>query len=148
MRIVLVVIILMSACTVFSEPVVKGRYVIPKKENAGVYVNRVRSLNEQMLYAAHLNDRLLVLEEHGDCYKVINDTGQVGWIKKEYVTVVTGGTKMGFDPATVLGHSDNPDVIILHGANALDNVEIKLDRSFKESLKENLDRESMQRSLE
>jgi hypothetical protein len=133
---------------VFSEPLVKGRYVIPKKENAGVYVNRVRSLNEQMLYAAHLNDRLLVLEEQGDSYKVINDTGQVGWIKKEYVALVKSGAKMGFDPAEVQGYNNSLSPFIITDVTDPKDVEIKFDRSFKEALRENLDRESITRAIE
>ena len=64
------------------------KYVSPKKEGVGVYENEVRKLYEQPLTKVGTADRLLVLEEKRNAYKV-DASGTKGWVDKSQV-VATG----------------------------------------------------------
>jgi hypothetical protein len=50
-----------------------------------------------------------------------------------------------FEVTPVEGYLENPDIIIVEGARDPDDVGISLNRSFKESLRDNVDRESITR---
>jgi len=141
------IVLLASVC--FSAPKGKDKqFATPKSEDVGVYKNEVRALNEKPLFTAGTASRLVVLDDHKDKYKVKNDAdGQVGWIEKSQV-VITGKTKaFVFDDAEVIGYLDNPTPIYIIDANDPNADPIKLDRSFADALRQNVDKETVERQV-
>ena len=120
------------------------KYVSPKKEGIGVYENEVRKLYEQPLVKVGSADRLLVLEETRNAYRV-DANGTKGWVDKSQV-VATGKSKtFVFDNAEVVGYLDNPTPVYIIDADDPNANPITLDRSFKDALRENVDRETLER---
>jgi hypothetical protein len=91
-----------------------------------------------------VEDRLQVLEQDRNHYKVKSPDGQVGWVEKRLVATASGKQFM-FDDAEVIGYLDNPTPVYIIDADAKDATPIKLDRSFAEALRENVDRETVER---
>lgn len=120
------------------------KYVQPKKSNVGLYSNETRSVNEQAIRQVGLTDRLKVLQDTRSHYKVRTDDGVVGWVEKRLVASAAGKSFM-FDDAEVIGYLDNPTPVYIIDADSKDATPIKLDRSFAEALRENVDRESVER---
>jgi hypothetical protein len=121
-----------------------AKFVQPKEDGVGLYQNETRAVNEQALFRAKLDDRLQVLATGRDHFKVRTDAGQVGWIEKRLV-VSTSGKQFMFDDAEVIGYLDNPTPVYIIDADSKDATPIKLDRSFADALRENVDRETVQR---
>jgi hypothetical protein len=120
------------------------KYVSPKKEGVGVYENKVRKLYEQPILKVGSGDRLLVLDETRNAYEV-EVKGTKGWVDKSQV-VATGKSKtFVFDNAEVVGYLDNPTPVYIIDADDPNANPITLDRSFKDALRENVDRETLER---
>lgn len=120
------------------------KYVQPKKGNVGIYKNETRSVNESAIAKVGLNDRLKVLQSKRNHYRVRADDGTTGWVEKRLVASAAGKSFM-FDDAEVIGYLDNPTPVYIIDADSKDATPIKLDRSFAEALRENVDRESVER---
>ena len=141
------IVLLASVC--FSANKSKDKqFATPKSEDVAIYKNEVRALNEKPLYTAGTRSRLVVLDDHKDKYKVKNDAdGQIGWIEKSQV-VITGNTRaFVFDDAEVIGYLDNPTPIYIIDANDPNADPIKLDRSFADALRQNVDKETVERQV-
>ena len=137
-------IIFVCLVVVFAADQVK-KYVTPKVDNIGVYQNEVRGLYETPIFTVNTSDRLIVLTDKGKDYKIQNSTGQVGWVEKRYV-VATGRNKtFVFDNADVVGYLYNPTPIYIIDADDQNTDPINLNRSFKEEMKENVDKETTER---
>jgi hypothetical protein len=122
----------------------KAKFVQPTKGNVGVYENQIRKPYEQAVLTVGVEDRLQVLEQARNHYKVKTPGGQVGWVEKRLVAT-TSGKQFLFDDAEVIGYLDNPTPVYIIDADAKDATPIKLDRSFAEALRENVDRETVER---
>jgi hypothetical protein len=121
------------------------KYVTPTKEDVGVFKNEVRELYEKPVFTCGSNDRLLVLETGKQSYKVQKGDGETGWVEKRLV-VTTGKSKsFVFDDAEVIGYLDNPTPVYIIDADNPNADPIKLDRSFADALRENVDRETIER---
>jgi hypothetical protein len=121
------------------------KYVTPTKEDVGVFKNEVRELYEKPVFTVGSNDRLLVLETSKQSYKVQKGDGETGWVEKRLV-VTTGKSKsFVFDDAEVIGYLDNPTPVYIIDADNPNADPIKLDRSFADALRENVDRETIER---
>lgn len=132
-------------CAFAGDPVKK--YVQPTKDDVGVYKNEVRELYEQPLFTVGTNDRLLILDTKARNYKVQSPTGQVGWVEKRLV-VATGKSKtFVFDNAEVIGYLDNPTPVYIIDSDDPNADPINLDRSFKDALRENVDKETVERQV-
>ena len=137
----LVVIFLASTFT-FAQ---RGpKFVQPKKNGVGIYKNETRSVNETATLTVGVGDRLKVLRSSRNHYKVRTDDGNEGWIEKRLVAAASGKSFL-FDDAEVIGYLDNPTPVYIIDADSKDATPIKLDRSFAEALKENIDRETVER---
>ena len=124
------------------------KYVSPTQKGVGVYKNQTRDLYEEPIAEVGTDDRLLVLETTRRHYKVQAPDGTEGWIEKRMV-VATGKSKTFiFDNAEVIGYLDNPTPVYIIDADDPDSDPINLDRSFKEALRENVDRETVERQAE
>ena len=122
----------------------KTKFVQPTSNNVGVYRNEIRKVNEQAIMKVGVEDRLQVVKTSRNHYKVKTSTGDVGWVEKRLV-VATSGKKFMFDDAEVIGYLDNPTPVYIIDADSKDATPIKLDRSFAEALRQNVDRETVER---
>ncbi|MGD9201211.1 MAG: hypothetical protein PVI26_06590 [Chitinispirillia bacterium] len=120
------------------------QYVQPKSNNVGLYQNEKREVNETAIKKLTVNDRLQIMKKKRNHYQVKADDGTVGWIEIRLVASASGKSFM-FDDAEVIGYLDNPTPVYIIDADSKDATPIKLDRSFAEALRQNIDREAVQR---
>jgi hypothetical protein len=138
------IIISLMATLAFAQKDLK-KYVTPTKDEVGVFKNEVRELYEKPSFVVGTSDRLLVLETGKQSYKVQKGDGTTGWVEKRLV-VTTGKSKsFVFDDAEVIGYLDNPTPVYIIDADNPNADPIKLDRSFADALRENVDRETIER---
>lgn len=123
----------------------KEKYVIPKKNRVKIYENRIRRLNESSIFEVNNSSRLRVLYEKKNSFKIQDEEGRIGWVGKRFVVSLKDPTLFKFDPADVIGYIDNPSPVGIFDATDPEETQIKLERSFKEQLKRNVDREMLQR---
>jgi len=140
---ILLVILMFTASSIFAE---KVKFVQPKKNNVGIYRNETRGVNESALAMLKIEDRLKVLNEKRNHYQVKMADGTVGWVEKRLVAETSGKSFM-FDDAEVIGYLDNPTPVYIIDADSKDATPIKLDRSFAEALRENVDKETVHRQV-
>ncbi len=123
------------------------KYVTANKDGTGVYKNEMRELYEQPAFTVGTNDRLQILDSKGNFYKVKGANGQIGWVEKNLV-VATGKSKtFVFDNAEVVGYLDNPTPVYIMDTDDPNADPINLDRSFKDALRENVDKETVERQV-
>jgi hypothetical protein len=141
------VILAAIGCAVFAAD--QGqKYVSPTKDGIGIFKNETRQLYEQPVTTVGPQDRLVVIENGRSCYKVKSPGGTVGWIEKS-ACVATGKSKTFiFDNAEVIGYLDNPTPVYIMDADDPNADPINLDRSFKDALRENVDRETIERETQ
>jgi len=143
----LIFIILISAFSVFAQSGEGQKYVSPKKDGVGLYKNEVRQTYEKPIAKLSKADRLLVVQTSRYNYKVQHPDGKSGWVEKNEV-VATGKSKtFVFDGADVFGYLDNPTPVYIIDADDPDAAPISLERSFKDALRENVDRETVERQV-
>ena len=138
---------IMIVFNLFAGYPAKNLYVMPEYDNVGVYENRVRMLNENSVFRVNQEARLLVLEIGDDCYKVRDGSGRTGWIEKRHVALSKDVCSLEFDPKDVTGYDDDKPMVIIHDYDGEEDTRIKLDRSFAENLKCNVDREALHRQV-
>jgi hypothetical protein len=121
------------------------KYVTPTANDVGVFKNEIREVYEKPIFTVGTNDRLLIISSGRNHYKVQKADGEIGWIEKRLV-VTTGKSKtFVFDDAEVIGYLDNPTPVYIIDADNPNADPIKLDRSFADALRENVDRETVER---
>ena len=121
------------------------RYVQAKEGAVGVYKNQVRDVYEQPVFKVGPDDRLLVVDSKGENYKVQNNEGQSGWVEKRLVVLIGKSKTFVFDNAEVVGYLDNPTPVYILDSDDPNAERIYLDRSFKEALRDNVDKETAER---
>ena len=122
------------------------KYVSAKKVDTGIFENEVRKLYEQPILKVTTDDRLLVLKETRGSYQV-EFGGKRGWVDKGSVVAVGKSKTFVFDNAEVIGYLDNPTPVYIIDADDPNANPITLDRSFKDALRENVDRETVERQV-
>ncbi len=144
LKITTVILIGLFASLAFSAKDAQ-RFVTPTKEDVGVFKNEIRELYEKPVFTVGTSDKLVVLSEGRQHYKVQKGDGEIGWVEKRLV-VATGKSKtFVFDDADVIGYLDNPTPVYIIDADNPNADPIKLDRSFADALRENVDRETVER---
>lgn len=78
--------------------------------------------------------------------KIMKSTGETGWIKKRLVKAVPW-RGMVFENVAVMGYLENPTPILIAVNDDSPEEMIELNRSFKDALKENIDRETVCRQM-
>ncbi|MFP4162350.1 MAG: hypothetical protein ACLFQB_00665 [Chitinispirillaceae bacterium] len=137
---------LILACFVFTTFAQES--VKPTKNEVGIYENRIRETYEEPIFTVGPSDYLDVVKKKGDHYKIETSSGQEGWVEKNLVSAVSSDSKSRsfvFEDAEVIGYLDNPTPVYIMDMDDPDADPINLDRSFKEALKENVDKETIQR---
>ncbi len=123
------------------------KFVVPNKDGVGVYKNEIRQLYEQPISTVGTSDRLQVLGTKGGFYKIKDASGQVGWIEKKEVATAGKSKTFVFDNAEVVGYLDNPTPVYIMDTDDPNADPINLDRSFKDALRENVDKETVERQV-
>ena len=121
-----------------------SKFLLPTQGGVGIYKNEVTKVNEAALVTVGTADKLTVLSTGKDKYQVKTADGTKGWVEKRLVTDASGKS-FAFDDADVIGYLDNPTPIYIIDADNKDQTPITLDRSFADALKQNADRESIER---
>jgi hypothetical protein len=132
----------LAASSIFAQ-----KFVQPKKNSVGIYQNEKRGVNENAVKTVGVDDRLKVLKTKRNHYHVQMNDGTRGWIEKRLCATASGKSFM-FDDAEVIGYLDSPTPVYIIDADSKDATAIKLDRSFAEALRENVDRETVERQQE
>lgn len=146
MRLNTLSLLIIFTVAIFSS-VHAQKYVTPNKDNVGVYKNQTREVYEEPIFTVGTKDRLIVKDEKGRFYKVEGPSGDNGWIEKRLV-VATGKSKtFVFDNAEVVGYLDNPTPVYIMDTDDPNADPINLDRSFKDALRENVDKETIERQV-
>ena len=137
-------LVLMAATALWAAADSK-KYVQPKEGNIGVYKNQVRQVYEQPVFKVGQDDRLLILDSKSDYYRVQNVDGQNGWVEKKFVVSIGKSKTFVFDNAEVVGYLDNPTPVYILDSDDPNAERIYLDRSFKDALRDNTDKETTSR---
>ena len=136
----IVVPVLLLAAAIWASPARTG-YVTPTGNNVGVFRNCTHDAAETPLFKVNADTRLLLIATRDGYYEVRNADGAQGWVEKKYMTVLLAGQKITFDNnAEISGQIEDPSTCYVIDASSPDPIRISLDRSFKESLKENVGR--------
>jgi len=123
------------------------KFVTPTKDGTGIYKNQTREVYEEPVMTVGTTDRLSVVKKSGKYYQVRTPDGQTGWIEDRLV-VATGKSKtFVFDNADVIGYLDNPTPVYIIDTDDPNADPINLDRSFKDALRENVDKETVERQI-
>ncbi|HON09881.1 MAG TPA: hypothetical protein PLE24_03350 [Chitinispirillaceae bacterium] len=136
--------ILAFAVSVFAAP---EKYVQPTKEGTDVYKNEIREVYEEPIFTVGTQDRLQILETKARHYKIKSANGQIGWVEKRLVVTVGKSKTFVFDNAEVIGYLDNPTPVYIIDTDDPNADPINLDRSFKDALRENVDKETVERQV-
>ena len=122
-----------------------SRIVIPVRDHVGIYRNETRKVFESPLFTVGTKDRLQVLEKGTRHCKIIDADKREGWIENRLCATAPGSRLLTFDPAIIDQYVDNKSAIIIFDGLPPEEDHIRLDRSFKEALGENIDRETVGR---
>ena len=139
----LIIMAALAVASVWAAP--EKKFVQPKENNVGVYKNQIREVYETPVFKVGPEDRLLILETKGDHYKVQNGEGATGWIEKRLVIQIGKSKTFVFDNAEVVGYLDNPTPVYILDSDDPNAERIYLDRSFKDALRDNTDKETVER---
>jgi hypothetical protein len=123
--------------------------VKPIKDRTKIFADIQGNKGDKVLFKVRLTNQLRILSDSDCCYKIIDMKGRVGWIEKNMCNVNSGASKsFHFEAADVKGYLENPTFFTIEGVRELEDAGISLDRSFKESLRDNVDKETVVRMNE
>jgi hypothetical protein len=143
MRLIRWTVLVISTFTFFASA---QKIAQPVKEGVKVYKSDTRQLYEEPILTVNTHDRLQVLDSKRDMHKIKTSDGTIGWVEKKDVTVLSGKSKtFVFDNAEVVGYLDNPTPVYIIDTDDPNADPISLDRSFKDALRENIDKETIER---
>ena len=123
------------------------KFVQPIKDEVGIYKNEIREVYEKPITTVGTADRLTVIGRGKMTYKVKTPSGEIGWVEQRQVAIVGKSKTFVFDDAEVVGYLDNPTPVYIIDADNPNSDPIKLDRSFADALRENVDRETIEREV-
>lgn len=123
------------------------RYVVTTQDNVGLYEHQTRKLFERPVVKVDKNDQLAVVAENKRHTQVRTRNGSTGWIENRLIQSKSARSFV-FEDAQVQGYLDNPQSVYLLDATDPESEMLRLDRSFKDNLSENIDKETVNRIVE
>jgi hypothetical protein len=145
MKNMLATLLILAAAVLATEGTGRGRYVLPTRDNVGVYPNAVRQIYEEASFTVDVNDRLVVLEERDETIRVRDSQDRQGWVEARLVKRVAASAVISYDPTELFGHIGDPFAFLVIDGTGPGETPIRLDRSFARALRENTDRETVER---
>jgi hypothetical protein len=130
--------------SLFAQPIKASLICSPKHNKVGIWTTNERSLNQTPSFTVNTEARLCITEEAKDWYKIWYNN-QIGWVLKSEVVILQKSKTFAFGDAEVLGYLDNPTPIYIIDGSDQDRTPLNLERSFKEELRKNTDRETIDR---
>jgi len=137
--------ILIGVLVVFNLASSRDMFVIPNHDNSGIYEHKIRVLSERPVFYAGTKDRLQIIASEDRFYRVKTADGREGWIEQNICSKAINGTRFMFEPADVYSHMENPVDIFILDVKDPTNMYIELKRSFKDEVRENVDKEFIER---
>ncbi len=141
-KIAVFIIIGLALSVVFANA---PAYVIATHNDIPVYKSESHAPNAVPLFNLSTADRPVVVAADGNKFEIRNGK-LLGWVEKSQVTDASGKTFV-FGPADVTGYLDNPQPVFILDANGIVGAPLKLDRSFANEMKENVDRATINREV-
>lgn len=122
----------------------KTKFVIVESENLLLYKKAAWSDNDTPVASVNKGEKLEIIKQKDDLYKVRTDNSETGWIQKSSVIPAKESTQDGFQAQTVQSSNSAPTPGHVDGIDDSEPTDaIAPDRSFKENLKNNVDKESV-----
>jgi len=139
---VVVLAVAFSVVSVFAQ-----KQMQPRKSDTKIYANEVRAAYETPVATVGPNEVLTVEATVKGHYKVRTASGDVGYVAKDDLTKVSAAKSrtITFEGADVIGYNDTRSPLFILDVDEADADPISLDRSFKEALKQNVDKETLAR---
>jgi len=143
-----VLVVGLTAVSVFAQKA--GDAMQAKVGNTKIYEKEVREAYESPLVSVGANDVLTIMEVKKNHFKVRTDSGIEGFVQKGDVVKAAKSSNVSksytYEGAQVDAYLTNPTPVYIIDTDDPNDAPITLDRSFKESLKQNVDKETMERS--
>jgi hypothetical protein len=124
------------------------KYIVPLSNGTPVFAGRLHRNNESPEFRIDRSDRCTVTGESRGRFRISTVDGRKGWIGKSSVKTVEASRYFQFGNAAVQGFPDDPDPVYIIDADDPGNVAIRLDRSFSDELRDNVDRPTLSRRVE
>ena len=137
-------IVLMASTALWAAEAAK-KFLKPTENNVGIYKNKTHDASEQPLYRVGTEDRPFLVDQQGNMYRVSNVDGVEGWVEKKFMVLLgLPQKKLSFENADVIGYLDNPTPVYIIDIDDPNAERISLDRSFKDALKDNVDKPTLE----
>lgn len=120
-------------------------YAIPIQNEVPVYANELKRLYEKPLFTVSSSQRLLVVELGKNSVKIQDSADNNGWIERRFVSLSRKKAAMKFEPAVIEQWVDLKDPVSIIDGNDQMQTPLILHRSFSEALRDNVDRETIDR---
>ncbi len=118
------------------------------KDGVRIYKNKTRKLNEKPIYELRAGEVVEVLKSSGDKYYVKHYSGVKGWVEKRLLRKAKDiGKTMAFTGEQVLGELGDIEPVIIFEDEDNKLKGVKIERSFKDEMKANVDKEQMEREF-
>lgn len=140
-------LVLMALSATFFVLFAAEKFVTPTKDGTGIYKNQTREVYEEPILTVGTTDRLTVVSKKGRFFQVKTPDGKTGWIEDRLVATTGKSKTFVFDNADVIGYLDNPTPVYIIDTDDPNADPINLDRSFKDALRENVDKETVERQI-
>ena len=140
-----IAVLALAAATV---SVVAQGQMQPRKGDTKIYANEVREAYESLVITVGPKDILTIEETKKNHYRVRTQSGDVGYVAKSDLTKLSAANKsraFTFEKVNVEGYLDTRSPVYIIDTDEAGADPISLDRSFRESLKTNVDKETMER---
>jgi len=140
------IITVTAAVSAFAQRT--GDQMQPRRAGVSIYANETREAYEQPVAALGQNEVVTITEIGRQHFKVRTRAGVEGFVEKRELNRASQAAisqSIAFDAAEVIGYLDNPTPIYIIDMDDPNADPITLDRSFKDALKQNVDRETMER---
>jgi len=145
MKISRIIVLVLIACTALWAADAAKKFVKPVQNNVGIYKEKTHDAAEQPLFTAGTQDRLVLVKSEGDYLRVENVDGVSGWVDKKLMAAMGAKTSFSFENTDVLEYLDNPTPVYIIDAEDPNAEKITLDRSFKDALRDNVDKFTIER---